>query len=150
MEIAAIFRSLAALSALALPACAASEPLPQPEPLHVSCSVTDGDTIRCGGERVRLLGIDAPEFPGKCREGRDCAPGDPWASTEALRGAMAGRKLSIRRFGYDRYGRALAEVFADGENLSCSQVQDGQAIYVRRWDNEGRVRQSCPDIASLW
>ena len=28
------------------------------------CTVTDGDTVRCNGERIRLLGIDAPELPG--------------------------------------------------------------------------------------
>ena len=36
------------------------------------CTVTDGDTIRCDGEPIRLLGIDTPEVPGHCREGRDC------------------------------------------------------------------------------
>jgi endonuclease YncB( thermonuclease family) len=41
------------------------------------CTVTDGDTIRCNGERIRLLGIDTPELPGHCRKGRDCVSGDP-------------------------------------------------------------------------
>src|ERR1700712_1173347 len=48
------------------------------------CRVVDGDTLRCGNERVRLLGIDAPELPGHCRIGRACAPGDPYASTASL------------------------------------------------------------------
>jgi endonuclease YncB( thermonuclease family) len=56
------------------------------EPLY-GCSVTDGDTIRCGDERIRLLGIDAPELPGHCRSGRNCAPGDPYASTSSLTAA---------------------------------------------------------------
>jgi micrococcal nuclease len=25
----------------------------------------DGDTLRCGGDLVRLIGIDAPEMPGR-------------------------------------------------------------------------------------
>jgi hypothetical protein len=29
----------------------------------VSCVAADGDTLRCGRERVRLLGIDAPGAP---------------------------------------------------------------------------------------
>ena len=33
----------------------------------VHCTVVDGDPLRCGSERVRLLGIDAPELPGHCR-----------------------------------------------------------------------------------
>lgn len=54
------------------------------------CTVNDGDTIRCNGERVRLLGIDAPELPGHCRSGRDCAPGDRYASTAGLGDALTG------------------------------------------------------------
>lgn len=29
----------------------------------------DGDTLRCGRERIRLLGTDAPELPGHCQRG---------------------------------------------------------------------------------
>jgi micrococcal nuclease len=67
------------------------------------CSVADGDTIRCGDERVRLLAIDAPELPGHCKGSRVCAPGDPYASTDSLRQAMTG-DLTIDRVGEDRYG----------------------------------------------
>jgi len=30
--------------------------------LATACIVTDGDTIRCGDERIRLLAIDAQEM----------------------------------------------------------------------------------------
>ena len=46
-----------------------------------SVSVLDGDTFTCDGKRIRMAGIDAPELPGHCRTGRDCAPGDPYDST---------------------------------------------------------------------
>jgi len=78
------------------------------DPIY-GCSATDGDTIRCGDERIRLLGIDAPELPGHCRVGRDCAPGDPHASTNNLKAAMSG-SLTIKRIGEDHYGRTLALV----------------------------------------
>lgn len=54
----------------------------------LSCSsvrVIDGDTFDCGGIRIRMQGIDAPEMPGHCRPGRNCTVGDPWASTANLR-----------------------------------------------------------------
>lgn len=38
---------------------------PAGEPIY-GCRAVDGDTLRCGQERVRLLGIDAPEMPGHC------------------------------------------------------------------------------------
>lgn len=32
------------------------------------CSVTDGDTIRCNGERIRLLGVGACKRSGPCSQ----------------------------------------------------------------------------------
>lgn len=67
----------------------------------------DGDTLRCGEERIRLLGIDAPELPGHCQEERECVPGDPFASKKALESAVRGPAM-IKRQGQDTYGRTLA------------------------------------------
>jgi endonuclease YncB( thermonuclease family) len=107
-----------------------------------SCRVTDGDTIRCGPERIRLLGIDAPELPGHCRHGRECAPGDPYASSDSLRDAMAGQ-LKITRVGTDRYGRTLALVSGTHGDLSCWQLAHGQAIYKPQWDDGRRLAAIC-------
>ncbi len=87
----------------------------------------DGDTLRCGKERIRLLGIDAPELPGHCRQGRKCAPGDPVASTLSLRSKLKGRALIDRR-GHDRYGRTLAYVRVNDVDLSQHQLEKGVAI----------------------
>ena len=110
------------------------------------CSVTDGDTIRCGAERIRLLGIDGPEMPGHCRAGRDCAPGDPFRSKVSLSDAMA-PKMGIERMGTDRYGRTLAMVTGPDGDLSCWQLKHRQAIYKPRWDDGGEVARLCPRAA---
>lgn len=106
------------------------------------CNVTDGDTIRCGGERIRLLAIDAPEM-GECRPGRVCAPGDPVASTNSLRQAMRG-VLQIDRVGVDHYGRTLARVTGSEGDLSCWQLKHDHAIYKSGWDNGMRIARTCP------
>lgn len=111
------------------------------EPIS-GCKATDGDTIRCGDERVRLLGIDAPELPGHCRRGRVCAPGDPIASTESLRSALTGQ-LRIQRVSTDRYGRTIALVSGGMGDLSCWQLQHRQATYRADWDNGARVQAGC-------
>lgn len=102
----------------------------------------DGDTLRCGRERIRLLGIDAPELPGHCRRGRTCAPGDPRASKEYLARALRGRAV-IERHGVDRYGRTLALVRVGGADLSCRQLRAKQAIYIARWDAAGLLSRRC-------
>ena len=108
--------------------------------------VTDGDTVRCNGERIRLLGIDAPELPGHCRMGRNCAPGDGYASKQSLADAMIGT-IRINRVGEDRYGRTLAILSGDHGDLSCWQLEHGQAIYKPQWDNGRRVARICPKVA---
>lgn len=106
------------------------------------CFAIDGDTLRCGPggrERVRLIGIDAPEMPGHCRVGRDCAPGDPWQAKRNLTFLVQGRKVRLERHGQDAYGRTLAFAFAGGQNLSCQQLRGGFALYVARWDFGGQI-----------
>lgn len=112
------------------------------------CTATDGDTIKCGKEAIRLSGIDAPELPGHCRKGRDCAPGDPVASQANLQANLQAlitkRRLAIERIGTDRYGRTIAIVRARGVNLSCSQLRGRFAVYKAEWDKGRRVGKECP------
>lgn len=90
--------------------------------------VLDGDTFDCGTTRVRLEGIDAPELPGHCRPGRDCTPGDPYASTENLQRLVSGQTLQCRRTNTDSYGRTVARCEAGDVDVSCAQIAGGYAV----------------------
>lgn len=114
-----------------------------PQGDQVQCRVVDGDTLRCDGERIRLLGIDAPELPGHCRVGRDCVAGDPYRSSDSLQAALDQGPVAIERVGYDRYGRTLALVRAGRSDLSCWQLVHHQAIYKPIWDNDARLARIC-------
>lgn len=111
--------------------------------LLIACTAVDGDTIRCGAERIRITAIDAPEMPGHCRKGRDCAPGDPFASKQAMAGYLASGPLTVERLGMDRYGRTVADVYSNGTSLSCLQLASGHARYWPRYDNGGRIKLEC-------
>ncbi|MWV29403.1 thermonuclease family protein [Aurantiacibacter rhizosphaerae] len=115
--------------------------------LTMSCSVTDGDTIRCGDERIRITGIDAPETRA-CRKGRTCVPGDGDASTRTMEDRVNGAQLTIVRLGQDRYGRTLGVIYADGVNVACAQLEARQAYYIERWDDKGLVAADCPRLAA--
>lgn len=112
------------------------------------CTATDGDTIRRNGEPIRLLGVDTPELPGHCHEGRDCDRGDPCTATRSLTDALIGR-IQISRVGVDHYGRTLATLSTAKGDLSCSQLQHGQAVYKPQWDDGKRVLRTCPMSALL-
>lgn len=96
------------------------------------CAVThvaDGDTlnVRCGArkERVRMLQVDTPEReqPLYAEAGR------------ALEKLIAGRPVELELGAEERddYGRLLAYVFADGENLNVAMVRDGWSPYFDRY-----------------
>lgn len=96
----------------------------------------DGDTIRCAniGKLVRLTGIDAPELPGHCRRGKQCAPGDGLAAKRALELMLARGPAYITPAGRDRYGRIIARVAIGKLDASCEMIRRKQA--VRRY---GRI-----------
>lgn len=108
----------------------------------LACTVVDRDTIRCDGQRIRLLGIDAPELHA-CRKGRICVPGDPIASRESLIVAMGAGPVRVDPVTKDRYGRIVALVYAGSVNLSCWQIERGRAAYVAKWDNGRLVAKAC-------
>lgn len=126
--------------------CVSCAPLPDRVPIESSCTATDGDTIQCGKERIRLLGIHAPELPDQCRPDRWCPPGDPFASLASLSAAMKDQPLSIIRLGEDRYGRTLGLVQAGERDLSCYQVATGHAFYVGGLDGRNAVSRTCPEV----
>ena len=95
--------------------------------------ILDGDTFDCGGTRIRLAGIDAPELPGHCRPGRDCTLGDPYASTENLRRLIGSSEVQCRQSDTDHYGRAIARCAAGDVDLSCGQLDHDQAIRRYGW-----------------
>jgi len=89
--------------------------------------VGDGDTLFLdSGQKVRLLGIDAPELE---HEGQ---PADFLAhkAKRILTDLAQGRRVRLEydKLRYDRYGRTLAFLFLpDGTNLSRELVRQGMA-----------------------
>lgn len=103
------------------------------EPQTVMCRVKwvhDGDTFRCDGyaKSTRLFGVDAPEMPGSCRQGRVCTPGDPYASKAYLERLIGNRTLQCDHFETDHYGRPVMRCWAGGRDLSCAMVKAGMAV----------------------
>lgn len=99
-------------------------------PGAVQCThpqITDGDTLRCAGLRIRLAGIDAPEMPGHCRPGRDCTPGDPFKAKAYLEFITRG-PITCRQEDIDVYGRTVARCRNAEVDLSCAMLDSGNAV----------------------
>jgi endonuclease YncB( thermonuclease family) len=91
--------------------------------------VIDGDTLALAGERIRLLGIDAPETrDARCERERVAGYETKARVVDLLR---FGRSVEIRRQGHDQYGRTLAHILIDGRSLGEQLVREKRALPYR-------------------
>ena len=90
-------------------------------------TVNDGDSLTLGTERIRLRGVDAPEFGQTCRkDGADYPCGR--RARETLVALIAGRPVSCSGWERDKYDRLLAICTAGGADLNRRLVETGWAL----------------------
>lgn len=95
--------------------------------------VSDGDTLYVSepGERasvpVRLLGIDAPEI---------CQSGGPDAR-QVLADRVLHQQVTLVGAGQDTYGRELAQVYVQGQDVGRALVSQGLAWSYRSGRSAG-------------
>jgi endonuclease YncB( thermonuclease family) len=101
---------------------------PLPPPLAGTAHTADGDSLRLGADRVRLIGIDAPELDQVCWH----TDGSEWpcgrVARDRLALALAGATIACAPRGVDKYGRTLARCDVDGIDLGAIMVEEGLAI----------------------
>lgn len=89
--------------------------------------VVDGDTIvLSNGLKVRYIGIDAPEMHHKNKD--VVAMGEK--AKEFNKSLVMGKKVTLEYDieTHDKYGRALAYVYADGLFVNAAMIKEGYAM----------------------
>ena len=97
--------------------------------------ITDGDTIKINGEKIRFSGIDTPELKQNCiKEGES----DPCGITakQILIDKIGNNKVICISEGKDQYKRTLAECYVNDESLSSYLVRSGYAFAYRRYSKK--------------
>jgi endonuclease YncB( thermonuclease family) len=117
------------VAALLLPAAA---PLPH-DPITGRATISDGDTLRIGRERIRLFGIDAPELHQTCNDDRGARYACGEAARNALRRHVGNALVSCEPVDRDKYGRVVAPCSALGEDLNRYMVATGWAVAYRQF-----------------
>ena len=105
-------------------------PMPNEHQTATQVQVTDGDTIkvntRQGKLKIRLARIDAPET--KQPYGQQ--------SKQALANyLMEASEISIVVQTRDRYGRVVADVYADDISIAVLMIRDGHAWHYTQYDD---------------
>lgn len=95
-------------------------------------SVTDGDTIKINGTRIRLHGIDAPESKQLCTvDGREVRCGAE--ATHRLAERVKEQIVDCEGREKDRYGRTVAVCSTGGQDLNAWMVSEGLAVAYRKY-----------------
>ena len=103
------------------------------ETLTGAVIVHDGDTLTLSGERIRLKGIDAPEYNQSCtRDGQNYACGRE--ALRALQGRVVRAEVICEGYERDRYERLLARCMVDGEDIGRALVEAGWAMAYGDYD----------------
>ena len=118
------------MSAAPLPLLGATEALSE------AITVTDGDTVRIGQERIRILNIDTPEMGrlAECDAERMLA----LVAKDRLTEILASGPIQIQRDGTDQYGRTLATMRVAGSDVGELLIDAHVAV---RW--AGRRHDWC-------
>lgn len=148
MSLARRIGPLLAIGFLACAALAAALLEPVPAPLTGSARAVDGDTIRLGDTRVRLLGIDAPELAQFCSDQN----GVQWScgarARDIMSSLLAGGSTACRPSGHDKYGRVLAHCGAGDEDIGAAMVGAGLAISDGEYGAEEAAARAAK--AGIW
>ena len=114
----------------------ATTPTPDPPPAPdgdaiAVRTVIDGDTLTLAdGRTIRLAQVDAPER-GACFSSE---------STAALRGLVAGERVTLRRPSdapaRDKFGRTVAELYVGGVSVDEALIRDGAAEWYEQFAHE--------------
>jgi endonuclease YncB( thermonuclease family) len=110
-------------------------------------TVNDGDTLTLGQERIRLRGIDAPEYTQTCRSNAaDYACGR--LARQALVDLIGGRAVSCTGWRRDRYRRLLGDCRAGDVDLNRALVAAGWAVAYGGYEAEEEKARAAR--AGIW
>ncbi len=114
-------------------------------PASVAVTVVDGDTLKLGNERIRLIGIDAPEFLQRCADGWPAGR----LATNRLLTLTSGKRFDCQQKDRDRYGRVVAVCRLSGEDLGAILVREGLAWAFTRYSNDYLANEARARAAKL-
>ena len=109
-----------------------------------NAQIIDGDTIKINSKKIRLHGIDAPEFKQMCKkiyltiifftftEDYPCGK----ISTEKLKKKINNKVITCKILDTDRCKRLIGECYKRNLNLNSRLVSNGYAVAYRRYSKD--------------
>ena len=109
-----------------------------------NAQIIDGDTIKINSKKIRLHGIDAPEFKQMCKKPylkiiffrftKDYPCGK--ISTQKLQKKINNKVITCKILDIDRYKRLIGECYKKNLNLNSWLVSNGYAVAYRKYSKK--------------
>ena len=109
-----------------------------------NAQIIDGDTIKINSNKIRLYGIDAPEFNQLCKKpyltififtfNKDYRCGK--ISTEKLKKKINNKVINCKILDIDRYKRLIGECYKRNLNLNSWLVSNGYAVAYKKYSRK--------------
>lgn len=101
--------------------------------------VVDGDSLEIGKNRIRLLGIDSPEYKQDCFNAQHKSYSCGIKAARYMQKLVSDGDLRCEVKSRDRYERSLCVCYAGDVEINAEMVRAGWAVAYR--DDEGRYQK---------
>ena len=114
--------------------------------------ITDGDTIKINGQKIRLHGIDTPEIEQYClnqkMEKYLCGK----SAKDFLKKIIKNKKIKCLKNDIDRYGRIVATCYIGEKDLNGLIVESGWGLAYRRYSKKyiSNEKSAEKEALGLW
>lgn len=104
--------------------------------------VLDGDTLLNNGQKLRLIGIDAPEYSQRCENSNGNWKCGRVATRKLREIVKDSNDLVCRGDQIDKYARPLVICFSDNKDINALMVRGGFAVAYGAYYAEEREAKS--------
>ncbi|MCF6302417.1 MAG: thermonuclease family protein [Devosiaceae bacterium] len=102
----------------------------------------DGDSIRIGDQRVRLLGIDAPELDQICLNDKGASWSCGERSKQRLAQLLSSGNVLCNFEARDKFGRALSLCKVGNRDVGAILVREGLAVSYNDYPREEAIARA--------
>ena len=112
--------------------------------------VVDGDSLEIGTTRIRLMGIDAPEYDQSCKDANGRLYPCGRQSADFLAKLVQGKTVTCHIHHKDKYKRDLCTCYVDGLDINAEMIRTGHAIVYLESSYDNLQKEAQKQKAGIW
>lgn len=110
----------------------------------------DGDSLEIGTSRIRLMGIDAPEYDQSCKNAAGKLYPCGQQSADFLAQLIKNRNIVCHIHKKDKYDRDLCTCYAGNTDINAEMIRSGHAIVYLESAYDSLQRAAQAQKIGIW